>query len=149
MNQCTFTGRLTKDLELRHTTGDKPQAVLNFTLAVEKETKDASGNRQADFFNFVAWGKPAENMVKNLAKGDSLLVTGRAQNRSYQKDGHTVYVTEYVVKDFPEFLRVKKWENGGSNTNSNGNANAGSQQNGNPYDENAPYTEVSDDDLPF
>lgn len=145
LNQCTFIGRLSKDVEIRYTQNGK--AVANFSLAVQREMADQNGKRHTDFFNFVVWGKPAENMANQLSKGDMIAVQSKAQPRSYEKDGKTNYVTEFIVDGFPKFLRVKKWENGGNSANNNGSTRdpfSGSGTNDYP-----PIPDISDDDLPF
>lgn len=157
LNQCTFIGRLGKEVELRLTPGGK--AVANFSLAVQRDIPNANNERETDFFNYVIWGKPAENMANQLSKGDLIRVTTRAQVRSYenpQNNGQRVYVTEFVVEGFPEFLKVKKWENGGQGGSSQGqspstyqNNPPSSAQNYDPFANGNGYPEVSDDDLPF
>lgn len=156
LNQCTFIGRLSKEVELRFTPAGK--AVANFSLAVQRDIPNANNEKEADFLNFVAWGKPGENMANQLSKGDLIRVTTRAQTRSYEDPkniGQRVYVTEFVLDGFPEFLRVKKWENGGQGgtsqnqvpyTNQNSQSSAPSHD---PFSNNGGYPEVSDEDLPF
>lgn len=158
LNNCTFIGRLGKDLELKYTPGGKP--VLNFSLAVQRDLPDQNNNRVTDFFNFVAWNKAAESMANNLSKGDLIAVETRAQTRQYEHQGRTNYVTEFLVIGFPKFLKVKKWENGGNGNNMNaGNSQPATQAHNqqqnytrtddDPFAANGGYPEVSDDDLPF
>ena len=64
MNQVVLTGRLTKDVELKHTQSDK--AVASFTLAVDKYGEGA------DFINCIVWGKQAENLCKYQEKGSQI-----------------------------------------------------------------------------
>lgn len=140
-NNCTFIGRLSKEVELRFTPNGKP--VANFTLAIKRDVPDQNGDYQTDFINFVCWGKPAENMANVLSKGDQIGVESKVNTRSYDgTDGKKVYVTEFIVNGFPMFLRVKKWENGNASTGSANNRQS------NPY-ENQEYPPISDDDLPF
>ena len=152
LNLCVFIGRLSKEVELRFTPNGK--AVANFTLAVQRDVPNSNNEREADFLNFVVWGKPAENMANQLSKGDLIRATSRAQTRSYEDPkniGQRVYVTEFVVDGFPEFLKVKKWENG------QGDSSRGQSSNSQPHSTvpssdpfaNNTYPEVSDDDLPF
>ena len=49
MNKVELIGRLTKDVELKATSNEV--AFCNFTLAVDRRFKDASGQRQTDFIN--------------------------------------------------------------------------------------------------
>ena len=100
MNQVILTGRLTKDIELKHTQNDK--AVASFTLAVDKYGEGA------DFINCVVWGKQAENLCKYQGKGSQIGLTGKINTRTYDDaKGNKQYITE-VVADSIEFLSTKK-----------------------------------------
>ena len=52
-NRVTMMGRIANDLEVKTT--QSGTNVLTFRLAVDRSYKDAVGNRDTDFFNFVAW----------------------------------------------------------------------------------------------
>lgn len=96
LNQIILMGRLTKDPELRHTSGGT--AVCSFSLAVDRERTDESGNRKTDFFNVVAWSGTAEFAARNLIKGRQIAVRGRLQNRDWiDKDGAKRRNTEIVA----------------------------------------------------
>lgn len=100
MNKCHFIGRVTKDIELKETqNGTKTCA---FNIAVDRP-KNKDGVRGADFPQIVAWEKRAELCARYLHKGDRVGFTTHCQTRSYDKDGHRVYVTEFVVDEI-EFL---------------------------------------------
>ncbi|HAB60034.1 MAG TPA: single-stranded DNA-binding protein [Lachnospiraceae bacterium] len=106
MNKCIFLGRLTRNPEIRYTTGAKPIPVANYTLAVDRRFK-REGEPTADFLNFVAYAKAAEFADRFLKKGTKIVVTSRVQTRNYtNKDGQKVYVTEFVVED-QEFAESK------------------------------------------
>lgn len=99
INNVVLVGRLTKDPDLRYTASGS--AVATFTLAVNRNFTNASGNREADFVNCVIWRKPAETMANYARKGTLLGVTGRIQTRSYDnQQGQRVYVTEIVCENF-------------------------------------------------
>jgi ribosomal protein L34 len=68
MNKCIFMGRLTRDPEIRYTQSEKPVAVVNYTLAVDRRYK-REGEPSADFINFVAYGAAAEFAEKYFKKG--------------------------------------------------------------------------------
>lgn len=96
LNQIVLMGRLTKDPELRHTRGGT--AVCSFSLAVDREIPDKSGNRKTDFFDVVAWSGTAEFAAKNLIKGRRIAVRGRLQNRDWiDKDGAKRRNTEIIA----------------------------------------------------
>ena len=106
MNQVVLMGRLTRDPEVRYTTGDNPLAIARYTLAVDRRFK-REGEATADFINCTVFGKGAEFAEKYLAKGTKIAVTGRIQTGSYtNQEGQTVYTTDVVV-DSQEFAESK------------------------------------------
>ena len=116
MNDCKFSGRPTRDPEIRYTEGAQPMAVARYTLAVDRKYKK-EGGQQADFLSIVAFGKTAEFVEKYIKKGIKVIVECHAQSGSYEKDGKKVYYTEFVA-DTHEFCESK----------GNNNDNAGGQQ---------------------
>ena len=108
-NLVFLIGRLTKDPEVRYTSGTQ-MAVCTFTLAIDRPVK-AGAEKQTDFPRVTVFGKQAENCERFLAKGRLVGVQGRLQTGSYtNRDGATVYTTD-VVADRVEFLeRAEKSE---------------------------------------
>lgn len=97
MNKIILSGNLCKDLELKYTTSNKP--VLQNTIAVRNDYKNANGDYDSQFINIVVWNKAAEYLKKYAAKGSKVLVEGRLQNRTYEKqDGSKANITEVVVE---------------------------------------------------
>ena len=117
MNKTILMGRLTRDPDIRYTTGAEPMAIGRFTLAVDRRfAKD--GEQSADFISCVAFGKRAEFLKKYCRKGTKLVVEGRIQTGSYEKDGQKVYTTDVVVENL-EFAESKaSAQNNGVNTGS-------------------------------
>lgn len=110
MNKVSLVGRLTRDPEVRYTTGENASAIARFSIAVNRRFKNAEGNYDADFINCLAFGKSAEFIEKYFTKGMAIGVTGRIQTGSYtNKDGIKVYTTDVVVEE-SEFVESK---NGG------------------------------------
>lgn len=108
MNKIVLTGRLTANPELRFTTNNT--AVTSFTLAVDRNFKNESGNKEADFINIVAWNKKAELIHQYVQKGDLIGVIGRLQVRTYQNErGENRRVTEVILEEI-EFLKSKPKE---------------------------------------
>lgn len=102
MNSVVLIGRLTRDPEVRYTSGTQT-AVCTFTVAIDRPVKKDE-NKQADFPRVICFGKQAENCERFLAKGRLVGIQGRLQTGSYtNKDGATVYTTD-VVADRVEFL---------------------------------------------
>ncbi len=105
MNRLTVIGRIVRDVELRTVGGER--MVLNNTLAVPRSYRTEQG-QEADFINFVAWGKRAELIEEYTNKGDLIGLDGRIQSRNYQnEEKQTVYVVEMVV-DTVHFLQTRR-----------------------------------------
>ena len=81
LNHITAAGRLTKDPELRRT--QNGVAVASFTIACDRDIKDASGNKPTDFIDCVAWRSTAEFIDKYLTRGRMVIVSGRLQMREW------------------------------------------------------------------
>lgn len=106
MNKAILIGRVTKDVELKTTTSGK--SVVQFTLAVNRDYKNAEGNYDADFINCVAFEQRAETISKYVHKGDRFGIVGKISTRTFDKnDGSKGYATEVIVEGF-EFLEPKK-----------------------------------------
>ena len=102
MNSVQLIGRLTRDPDVRYTSGSQ-MAVATFVLAIDRPTRQGE-EKKADFPRITVFGKQAETCEKYLVKGRKVAVEGRIQTGSYQnKDGNTVYTTD-VVANRVEFL---------------------------------------------
>lgn len=96
LNKVFMQGRLVADPELRHTPNGV--AVASFRIAVDRDFKDKSGERQADFVNVIAWRATAEFVSKFFSKGRMAIVEGKLQSRNYEdKDGNKRYALEVVA----------------------------------------------------
>lgn len=86
MNTCVFMGRFVRDPEMRQTSNGN--AVCNFTLAVDRNYKTASGERITDFIDFTAFRGTADFIKKWFSKGRQAAVIGQLQIDNYtDKDG--------------------------------------------------------------
>lgn len=125
INNVVLVGRLTRDPELRST--GSGISVATFTLAVDRQYSNASGQREADFISCVMWRKNAENFCQYAEKGRLVGIQGRIQTRNYDnKDGKRVYVTEVLVDSW-SFLESKKQREAQNDQQSNQNYNQGNQ----------------------
>jgi single-strand DNA-binding protein len=99
INNVTLIGRLTRDVELRHTPSNI--AIAQFNVACNRNFKNTNGEYDADFINCVMWREQAERFCNWTKKGMLVGITGRIQTRSYEgNDGKRVYVTEVVAENF-------------------------------------------------
>jgi len=95
-------GNLTRDIELRYTPSGA--AVANFTVAVNRKFE---GKEEVSFIDCVAWSKTAEFISGNFIKGQGIFVSGRLQQRRWEKDGAKMSKLEIVVED-AQFTTPKK-----------------------------------------
>lgn len=98
-NQAIIMGNLTRDPELRTTTGG--QQVASFAVATNRTWNSAAGERQeaVEYHEIVAWGKLGELASQYLSKGRKVLIVGRLQTQSWEKDGVKRQRTEIVASD--------------------------------------------------
>ncbi len=149
INSTVLVGRLTRDPELKYTGNNV--AVASFSLAVNRNFKDANGERETDFINCVIWRQQAENLANWAKKGALIGITGRIQTRSYEnQQGQRVYVTEVVAENF-QMLESRAAREGG---NANGGYSqqlqqqASNSRGGAPFGNSNPM-DIQDSDLPF
>src|SRR5580700_11347143 len=98
-NQAIVMGNLTRDPELRSTPSG--QQVASFAVATNRTWMDGSGKRKeaVEYHEVVAWGKLGELAAQYLAKGRKVMVVGRLQTQSWEKDGVKRSRTEIVAND--------------------------------------------------
>lgn len=107
MNRIILIGRLTKDPEKR-VLEDAGKILTKFTVAVEREYRNANGEREVDFIPIIVWGKKAEVAAEYLTKGSLISVCGRLVSRTIEDNqGGRKYISE-VVADTLQFLELKK-----------------------------------------
>ena len=96
LNKVFIMGRLTRDPELRRT--QSGTAVTSFSLAVDRDFKSQSGEKETDFIDVVAWRSTAEFVAKYFTKGRMAVVEGRLQIRDWKdKDGNNRRSAEVVA----------------------------------------------------
>lgn len=107
MNKVILMGRLTRDPEVRYSTGENALAIARYTLAVDRRFR-RDGEATADFISCVSFGRAAEFVEKYFRQGLKITISGRIQTGSYtNRDGQKVYTTEIVVEE-QEFAENKK-----------------------------------------
>lgn len=134
INNVCLVGRLTRPVDLRYTSNGT--AFGSFSLAIDRNYKKESGEKETDYINCVIWRKPAVNLYNFTKKGSLIGIEGRLQSRNYEnKEGQKVYVTEVLVENF-SLLESKA-------------VTEGRQQAPIENVEQVQFGEVNDDDLPF
>ena len=134
INNVCLVGRLTRPVDLRYT--QNGTAFGSFSMAIDRNYKKESGEKETDFINCVIWRKLAVNLSNFTKKGSLLGIEGRLQTRNYEnKEGQKVYITEVLVENF-SLLESKA-------------VTEGRQQAPIENVEQVQFGEVNDDDLPF
>ncbi len=104
-NSVTLVGNLTREPEIRFTTGGR--AVASFGMAVSRRYQvGGEWQEQTSFFNIVAWGQLGENAAQTLTKGSRCIVTGRLEQRQYEnRDGEQRNIVEVIADELGPSLR--------------------------------------------
>lgn len=100
MNLVILMGRTTKDIDLRYT-AQSNIPVARFTLAVDRPYTKQGEEKKTDFISCVAFGRLAENLEKYIRKGRRIVIEGRIQVDSYDRDDRSKgYSTSVIVERF-------------------------------------------------
>lgn len=104
-NSVTLVGNITRDPEVKYTTGGAAKAV--FGLAVNRRfQRNGEWEEQTSFFNVVCWRELAENVGQSLTKGARVVVNGRLEQRSWETDdGEKRSVVEVSADEVGPSLR--------------------------------------------
>ena len=87
MNKIIIKGRLVRTPELK--TGASGIEFCNVTVAVDRRvSKEKMKDKQSDFFDCTAFGKTAAFVNAYFKKGQEILIEGRMESRTVEKDGN-------------------------------------------------------------
>lgn len=112
-NTIVIIGRAGSDAEVR-TAGQ--HQVAKFNLAVNRNSKDKSGQYPTDWFGVELWGKQAEAAQNMVRKGDQYSVSGTCCIETWE-DKQGVKQTKVLVKaDGFQCLSPKAKANDDDNT---------------------------------
>ena len=154
INRVNITGNLTRDPELRATSGGTQ--VLHLGVAVNDRRRNPQTGNWEDYPNFidcVMFGTRAEAIQRYLSKGTKVAIEGRLRYSSWERDGQKRSKIEVVVDEI-EFMSSR--QGGGSN----GGGYAAQAPAQAPYQASAPApapapvaappaADVYDEDIPF
>ena len=116
MNKTILLGRLTKNPDIKFSQTNNVK-VATFSLAVNRKYVKQGEERQADFFNIVAYSKLGDFVEKFLKQGIQVCVNGRLQTRNYEdKNGIKRYVTEVIAEEIDFADSYTKIESNADNT---------------------------------
>ena len=102
LNRIVLVGRLTRDPELKYAPSGTP--LVTFGIAVDRRTKSASGDRETDFINIVAFRQTAEFVSQYVGKGRLVAIDGRLQIRSWTATDGTRRTSAEVIAESVQAL---------------------------------------------
>ena len=151
LNRIILMGRLTRDPELRRTSSGT--AVTSFSLAVDRDFKSQSGEKETDFIDIVAWRNTAEFVSKYFTTGRMAVVEGRLQIRDWtDKEGGKRVAIEIVADNiyFGDSKRDSAGSDSGGAPASYSSAPAGGRGAA-PLGGGSDFAEIGEEDgeLPF
>lgn len=107
MNKVILQGNVGADPELRY--GATGGAILNIRLATtERFKKNDEWQESTSWHRVVVFGKQAENLSKIVTKGSPVMIEGKLNYGSYEKDGIKHYTTDVVANDVRVFGKREK-----------------------------------------
>lgn len=104
LNRVTLVGRLTRDPEVRYTSGGMP--IVSLGLAVNGRQKDAASGQwteKPNFFDVKLFGERFERLAQHLEKGRRIGIDGRLEWSSWETDGQKRSKVEIVANEL-QFL---------------------------------------------
>jgi single-strand DNA-binding protein len=135
LNDCKFTGRLTRDPEI-NVFGDSK--VANFSIAVNDEyTKDGEKMNNVTFVELEAWNAPVKFLEEYCKKGDFILVSTQYRQTSKDTEGETKRYHKFRVNN----VQKLSWDKPASE--------AEPKKRGRKPKDVVPQEEESENDLPF
>ena len=152
LNRVTLVGRLTRDPEVRYTSGGMP--IVNLGLAVNGRQKDAASGQWVDkpnFFDIKLFGERFERLATHLEKGRRVGIDGRLEWSSWETDGQKRSKVEVVANEL-QFLDGRGDGDGGQQGGASRQSFGG--QGGNVAPDTSDFVPVGaatadDDDIPF
>ncbi len=98
INRVIIVGRLTRDAELKYTSGGSP--VAKFGIAVNRRRKVGDQwEEEANFFDVVVWGRTAEALNQYLVRGKQIGVEGELRQDRWEQDGQKRSRVEIVASN--------------------------------------------------
>ena len=105
MNNITIHGTVGQEPELRFSASNN--AVLTFSVADNYGKDD---KKKTTWWDIIVFGKLAENVANTIAKGTSVLITGRLEQEEYtKKDGTKGTARKLIADEVGASCRWNAW----------------------------------------
>jgi single-strand DNA-binding protein len=154
VNVVVLVGNLTRDPELRATTGGT--SVCRLGLAVNERAKDPTTGEwgeRPNFFDIDVFGGMGESCAQYLTKGRQVAVEGRLRWRSWETQEGQKRSAVSVVANTVQFIGPR--DSGGQGGAWSGGGQAAAQGSGPGFNKAGldpakdDFAESGDDDIPF
>jgi single-strand DNA-binding protein len=114
INRVVLTGNLTRDPELRSTSGGTSVCSLRIACNTRRRSAQGEWEDKPNYFDVTVWGAQGENCANYLSKGRPVAIDGRLEWREWQdKEGNKRQSID-IIADSVQFLGSRDGaENGG------------------------------------
>ena len=145
INHVVLIGRLTRDAEIKYTSGG--QAVCKFSVAVNRRKKVGDQwEDEANFFDIVLWGKQGESLQSYLIKGKMVGIDGELRQDRWQQDGQNRSKVEIIAN----YIQLSGGGGqSGDRNNNNSSSGSGSSENSYSQSKESHSSDGFTDDIPF
>ena len=153
INRVNISGNLTRDPELRMTSGGTQ--VLSFGVAVNDRRRNPQTGEWEDYPNFVdctMFGARAEAVSRYLSKGSKVAIEGKLRYSSWERDGQRRSKLEVIVDEIEFMSRGSQQGDGGySNAPQAPRGGYAQQPQARPQApvQAPPTADIYDEDIPF
>lgn len=106
-NKAIICGNCSSDVESRQLPNGSQFAGFQVATNEKYKTKDGQWQEKADFHSIETYAGLAETCAKYVSKGMRVLVEGRIENKTWEKDGVKHYKT-IIKADKVVFLSASK-----------------------------------------
>ena len=142
MNKALLIGRISNDLELRHTQSNN--AVCKFNIAINRV-----GVEGTDFISVVVWNKQAENLVKYQKKGSLISVEGTIRVDKYQNENGENKYNTYILANSIQYLSSKSDTQSTTQSTTEDKKASAEEFENDPFEQIGEQMQISESDLPF
>lgn len=110
MNKVILVGRLCQDPDLKYI-GENNIPITKFTLAVNRDYKNAQGEHDTDFINCEIWNRQAEVFSEYMTKGRLVYMEGKIKVDKYLSPNRENKKSITVNCDLFRFIDFKQNNN--------------------------------------
>jgi single-strand DNA-binding protein len=126
LNKVMLMGNITRDIELRHTSGNQAVATIGLAMNRRWRTPEGEQREEVTFVDCDAWGKTAEMIAQYFAKGRPIMIEGRLKLDTWQdkESGGNRSKLKVVIETF-YFVDSKGGGGGGGGGGEGGSSASG------------------------